>query len=220
MDYLVSGIAAVVALGLNADFVPALPVADGGLPSRAAGARGADGGRHQDLRACDSFQGKLAAIIQGSTETTFYVLASAASTSRHGRRWPAVCCRFGRGGGGDPRGLCLLPLSRRPPPGQPDRGPPVAAVDQPSPRGPGRADHTPCRPEPPSAARGRGRCSRRRIPRRSTRSMRALSCSLAGVELRQTEGGHKGADQAAAGAVRCLRQRRHPRAKPTRRCVG
>ena len=74
MDYLVSGIAAgVVALGLNADFVPALPV---GLMKTLSGS-GARGLMVDVIKTygVDSFQGKLAAIIQGSTETTFYVLA-------------------------------------------------------------------------------------------------------------------------------------------------
>ena len=62
MDYLIGGIGALVAaLGLNADFVPALPV---GLMIDVMTAYGVA-----------SFQGKLAAIIQGSTDTTFYVLA-------------------------------------------------------------------------------------------------------------------------------------------------
>ena len=74
MDYLIEGIRTVVlAAGLNDDFVPALPV---GLMKTlsGSGARGlmVDVMTHYGV---DSFQGKLAAIIQGSTETTFYVLA-------------------------------------------------------------------------------------------------------------------------------------------------
>ena len=74
MDYIVGAIgAAVAAMGLNTDFVPALPV---GLmrPLSGSGARGL----MVDVMTTygvDSFQGTLAAIIQGSTETTFYVLA-------------------------------------------------------------------------------------------------------------------------------------------------
>jgi spore maturation protein SpmA len=74
MDYVIGAIAAVVVwLGINSDFVPALPV---GLmkPLSGSGARGL----MVDVMTTygvDSFQGKLAAIIQGSTETTFYVLA-------------------------------------------------------------------------------------------------------------------------------------------------
>lgn len=60
-------------LGVNTDFVPALPVGLMKILS-GAGARGL----MVDVMATygvDSFQGRLAAIIQGSTETTFYVLA-------------------------------------------------------------------------------------------------------------------------------------------------
>ena len=74
MDYLVRGIAAVVgALGLPTDFVPALPV---GLMKTLSGS-GARGLMVDVLKTygVDSFEGKLASIIQGSTETTFYVLA-------------------------------------------------------------------------------------------------------------------------------------------------
>jgi len=74
MQYLVEGIAKVVALcGLNTDFVPTLPIALM-KPLSGSGARGlmVDVMRTYGV---DSFQGKLAAIIQGSTETTFYVLA-------------------------------------------------------------------------------------------------------------------------------------------------
>jgi spore maturation protein SpmA len=74
MDFIVGGIAALVlALGLNADFVPALPV---GLMKTLSGS-GARGLMVDVMNTygVDSFQGKLAAIIQGSTETTFYVLA-------------------------------------------------------------------------------------------------------------------------------------------------
>ena len=74
MDYLMRGIeAGVVALGLNADFVPALPV---GLMKTLSGS-GARGLMVDVMTTygVDSFPAKLAAIIQGSTETTFYVLA-------------------------------------------------------------------------------------------------------------------------------------------------
>jgi spore maturation protein SpmA len=74
MDYIINGIAYVVALcGLNTDFVPTLPIAMM-KPLSGSGARGlmVDVMRHYGV---GSFQGKLAAIIQGSTETTFYVLA-------------------------------------------------------------------------------------------------------------------------------------------------
>ena len=74
MDFLIAGIAAAVAaVGLNTDFVPALPV---GLMKTLSGS-GARGLMIDVMKTygVDSFQGKLAAIIQGSTETTFYVLA-------------------------------------------------------------------------------------------------------------------------------------------------
>ena len=74
MDYIINGIAKVVAFcGLNTDFVPTLPIAMM-KPLSGSGARGlmVDVMRHYGVA---SFQGKLAAIIQGSTETTFYVLA-------------------------------------------------------------------------------------------------------------------------------------------------
>ncbi len=74
MDYIIGGIAKVVAMcGLRTDFVPALPVALM-KPLSGSGARGlmVDVMRHYGVA---SFQGKLAAIIQGSTETTFYVIA-------------------------------------------------------------------------------------------------------------------------------------------------
>jgi spore maturation protein SpmB len=74
MTYLVNGIAVVVgAMGLPTDFVPALPV---GLMKTLSGS-GARGLMVDVLKTygVDSFEGKLASIIQGSTETTFYVLA-------------------------------------------------------------------------------------------------------------------------------------------------
>ncbi|MBC7914043.1 MAG: spore maturation protein [Pyrinomonadaceae bacterium] len=74
MDYLVNGIASVVAsFGLDTSFVPALPV---GLmkPLSGGGARGLMIDVMKTYGA-DSFQGRLACIIQGSTETTFYILA-------------------------------------------------------------------------------------------------------------------------------------------------
>ena len=74
MDVIVCGIGtAVLAVGLNADFVPALPV---GLMKTLSGS-GARGLMIDVMKTygVDSFQGKLAAIIQGSPETTFYVLA-------------------------------------------------------------------------------------------------------------------------------------------------
>jgi len=74
MDFIINGIGHLAALcGLNTDFVPALPVAFM-KPLSGSGARGlmVDVMKTYGV---GSFQGKLAAIIQGSTETTFYVLA-------------------------------------------------------------------------------------------------------------------------------------------------
>ncbi|WER45789.1 nucleoside recognition domain-containing protein [Cupriavidus sp. WKF15] len=74
MDILMHGLTVGFAwLGLNTEFVPALPV---GLMKILSGA-GARGLMVDVMTTygVDSFQGRLAAIIQGSTETTFYVLA-------------------------------------------------------------------------------------------------------------------------------------------------
>jgi len=74
MDYLVNGIGSFFAwMGLNTDFVPALPV---GLMKTLSG--GAARGLMVDVMehyGADSFPGRLACIMQGSTETTFYILA-------------------------------------------------------------------------------------------------------------------------------------------------
>ncbi|MCA3194424.1 MAG: spore maturation protein [Cupriavidus sp.] len=74
MDVVMDGLTAgFMWLGINTDFVPALPV---GLMKILSGA-GARGLMVDVMTTygVDSFQGRLAAIIQGSTETTFYVLA-------------------------------------------------------------------------------------------------------------------------------------------------
>ncbi len=74
MDMLMDAIAwGVRALGLPTDFLPAVPV---GLMKVLSGS-GARGLMVDVMQAhgVDSFAGKLAAIVQGSTETTFYVLA-------------------------------------------------------------------------------------------------------------------------------------------------
>jgi len=74
MDYLVNGIGSIFAwMGVNTDFVPALPV---GLMKTLSG--GAARGLMVDVMqhyGADSFPGRLAGIMQGSTETTFYILA-------------------------------------------------------------------------------------------------------------------------------------------------
>jgi spore maturation protein SpmA len=76
LDFVTNGIALVVAwMGLNTDFVPALPV---GIMKTFSG--GAARGLMADLMkpenyGPDSFVGRLGCIMQGSTETTFYILA-------------------------------------------------------------------------------------------------------------------------------------------------
>jgi spore maturation protein SpmA len=74
MDYIVNGIGWVFAtIGVNTDFVPALPTAFM-KPLSGAGARGmmVDA---MNTYGADSFIGRLASTFQGSTDTTFYVLA-------------------------------------------------------------------------------------------------------------------------------------------------
>jgi len=74
MDYMVNAIGGLFAwLGFNTDFVPALPVALM-KPLSGGGARGLMVDVLTNYGA-DSFQGRLASVIQGTTETTFYVLA-------------------------------------------------------------------------------------------------------------------------------------------------
>lgn len=76
LDFITNGIALLVGwMGLNTDFVPALPV---GIMKTFSG--GGARGLMVDLMkpenyGPDSFVGRLACIMQGSTETTFYVLA-------------------------------------------------------------------------------------------------------------------------------------------------
>ena len=74
MDLLVSGMAWLFALcGLNTDFVPALPTALM-RPLSGSGARGLMVDAMMQYGA-DSFVGRLVSIVQGSTDTTFYILA-------------------------------------------------------------------------------------------------------------------------------------------------
>lgn len=74
MDYVVNAIGSLVAMaGLDTSFVPALPV---GLMKTLSG--GGARGLMVDVMntyGADSFEGRLACVMQGSTETTFYVLA-------------------------------------------------------------------------------------------------------------------------------------------------
>jgi spore maturation protein SpmB len=74
LDMFVNGVAAVVtAAGINSDFVPALPTAvmksisGSGARALAIGAMKAHG--------VDSFVGRLVSILQGSSDTTFYIIA-------------------------------------------------------------------------------------------------------------------------------------------------
>lgn len=74
MDYLIEGIANLVHLcGINSDFVGALPTALM-KPLSGSGARGlmVDA---MNTYGADSFVGRLSCIFQGSTDTTFYILA-------------------------------------------------------------------------------------------------------------------------------------------------
>ena len=74
MDYLIKGIEDLVKLcGINSDFVAGLPTALM-KPLSGSGARGmmVDA---MNTYGADSFVGRLACIFQGSTDTTFYILA-------------------------------------------------------------------------------------------------------------------------------------------------
>lgn len=74
MDYLIEGIANLVSLcGINSDFVGALPTALM-KPLSGSGARGLMVDAMNTYEA-DSFVGRLSCIFQGSTDTTFYILA-------------------------------------------------------------------------------------------------------------------------------------------------
>jgi spore maturation protein SpmB len=74
MDYLINGIRYLVSLtGLNTDFVDALPTALM-KPLSGSGARGmmVDA---MKIHGADSFVGRLSCIIQGSADTTFFIIA-------------------------------------------------------------------------------------------------------------------------------------------------
>ena len=74
MDMLVAGLGWVfAACGLNTDFVPALPTALM-RPLSGSGARGMMVDAMVQYGA-DSFVGRLVSIVQGSTDTTFYIIA-------------------------------------------------------------------------------------------------------------------------------------------------
>ena len=91
MDLLVNGIGfCFAAIGLNTDFVPALPTALM-RPLSGSGARGL----MIDTMAAygaDSFVGRLVSIVQGSTDTTFYILAVYfGSVNIKNTRYAVVC---------------------------------------------------------------------------------------------------------------------------------
>jgi spore maturation protein SpmB len=74
LDFLVEGIKHLVAFaGLDTEFLPALPVAFM-KPLSGSGARGLMV-ELMNTSGADSFASRVACVIQGSTETTFYVLA-------------------------------------------------------------------------------------------------------------------------------------------------
>ena len=74
MDYLIDGIRwGIASTGLDTQFVEALPTALM-KPLSGSGARGMMVDAMQTYGA-DSFVGRLSCIFQGSTDTTFYILA-------------------------------------------------------------------------------------------------------------------------------------------------
>ena len=74
MDYLVSGIGYIIsALGLNTDFVPALPVAFM-KPLSGSGSQ-AMMINMMTVHGPDSFVGRLSCVFQGAADTTFYIVA-------------------------------------------------------------------------------------------------------------------------------------------------
>ena len=91
MNLLVSGMAWFFALcGLNTDFVPALPTALM-RPLSGSGARGLMVDAMMQYGA-DSFVGRLVSIVQGSTDTTFYILAVYfGSVKIRNTRYAVVC---------------------------------------------------------------------------------------------------------------------------------
>lgn len=74
MEYLIDGLSWVAkSVGLNTDFTPALPTAFM-KPLTGSGAR-ALMIETMDHYGADSFVGRVASVVQGSTDTTFYILA-------------------------------------------------------------------------------------------------------------------------------------------------
>jgi spore maturation protein SpmB len=74
MDWLISGFSWIIqGMGLNTDFMPALPTALM-KPLSGSGARGMMVDAMTTYGA-DSFVGRVASTVQGATDTTFYILA-------------------------------------------------------------------------------------------------------------------------------------------------
>lgn len=74
MDWLIAGISWIIGhLGINSDFIPALPTALM-KPLSGSGARGMMVDAMTTYGA-DSFVGRVASTVQGATDTTFYILA-------------------------------------------------------------------------------------------------------------------------------------------------
>ena len=92
MDFLIDGIAWLVGLcGINTDFVAALPTALM-KPLSGSGARGMMVDAMTNFGA-DSFVGRLSCVFQGSTDTTFYILAVYfGSVAIRKTRHAVVCC--------------------------------------------------------------------------------------------------------------------------------
>ena len=106
MDYIVSGLSYICsALGLNTDFVPALPTA---LlkPLSGSGARAMMIETMQTYGA-DSFAGFVSCIVQGSTETTFYVLAVYFGAIRITKTGAALPCALLADVAGITAAICL-----------------------------------------------------------------------------------------------------------------
>ena len=110
MDLLVDGIRYLVLLtGANTDFVEALPTAFM-KPLSGSGARGMMVETMKEFGA-DSFVGRLSSVIQGSTDTTFYILAVYFGSVKSPTRATPSCrisCRLGGNNGGDITGVFVF----------------------------------------------------------------------------------------------------------------
>jgi len=94
LEYLTSGLGYIIgAMGFNTDFVPALPTAFM-KPLTGSGAR-AMMVETMDHHGADSFVGRVASVFQGSTDTTFYILAVYfGSIGIRNTRYAATCGLF------------------------------------------------------------------------------------------------------------------------------